>query len=105
MGRFGYLDGNGIQLSGALVDFFAQGLARLEMGNALFRNGNAFTAAGVPADTRWAAVDREAAETTDFNAMATFQGVAHGIQNGLDRKLCIAVRQLGKARRQLFYKV
>src|SRR5829696_4981444 len=67
-------------LRGALVDRFAQRLARLEMGDALFGNVHAFAAARVAAHARRTPVDREAAETADFDTVPAHQRFAHRVQ-------------------------
>jgi hypothetical protein len=40
---------------------------------------------------RGAAGDREAAKTADLNALATHQGVAHGVQDGFHGQFGVAL--------------
>ena len=93
------------QLFRPFVHGFAQGLARLEVGHPLFRNGHTFPAAGVAAHAGRAVVDGEAAKAPDFDAVAAHQRVAHGLQDVLDRRLRIAVRELAKTGCQFFHQV
>jgi hypothetical protein len=85
-----------LQFGGALVHGFAQGLARLEMGDALFGNGHAFTAAGVATHAGRTVVDGEAAKAANLDAVPCNQCVVHGVQNGLDGKFGIAMGELAK---------
>ena len=93
------------QLSGALVNGLTQGFAGFEVGNPLFGDGNALATAWIAAHTGRAAVDGETAKTTYLNAVASDQGIVHGIQNRLDGKFGIAMRQLLKPVRQFFHKI
>ena len=90
---------------GALVYRFAQGFAWLEVGYALFRDRHGFAAAWIAAHARRAVVDREAAKAADLDAVPAHQGLAHGIQNGLDGVFGIAVGELAKAGGQFFDEV
>jgi hypothetical protein len=43
-----------------------------------------------------AAVDREAAEAADLDAMPARQGVGHRVEDGLDRELGVALCELAE---------
>ena len=75
------------------------------MGYALGRDGYGLAAAGVAPHAWGAVVDGETAKTPDLDAMPTHQGIAHGVQNGLDGVLGIAVGELAKAGGQFFNEV
>ena len=51
----------------------------------------------VAAHARRAAADGEAAKAPDLDAMAARQGVAHGVEDGLDREFGVTLGQLRKA--------
>ena len=89
----------------AFVDGFAQGLARLEMGHTLFGNGHGLAAAWIAAHAGRAVVDREAAKAPDLDAVPAHQGLAHGVQNGLDGVFGIAVGELAETGGQFFDEV
>ena len=84
------------------VHGFAQGLAGFEMRHPLFGDVDRFTAAGIAANARRAAGHGEAAKATDLDALAMHQGIAHGILDGFDGVLGIALCELGKTCGQLF---
>jgi hypothetical protein len=92
-------------VQGLFVNGFAQCFARLEMWHPFFRNLHTFTGARIAANTGRAAVDGEAAKTTDLNAMAFDQGFAHGVQDRFDGEFGVTVRQLLKASGQSFNEV
>src|SRR5690606_1108491 len=73
-----------VEFGGARIDRFSQGLARLEVGHALFGDLDALARARVAPDAWWTPVHREAAEAADLYAMAAHHGVAHGVEDGLD---------------------
>jgi hypothetical protein len=54
-------------------------------------------AARVAAHARRAAVDREAAEAADLDAVAARQRVGHRVEHGLDGELGVALRELREA--------
>ncbi len=87
------------------IDSFSQRLARFEMRNALFRNGDAFARTRISAYARGAAVDRKAAKTANLYPVSAYQCIAHSIKNRLDGKFGIAVRQLAESGGQFFYKI
>src|SRR5450830_525669 len=93
------------QFLGALVHSLAQGFARLEVGHALARDRHTLAAARVATHAGRAVVDREAAEATDLDPVATHQCVAQGVKNGLDGVFGIPVCQLAEPVGQLFNKV
>src|ERR1700712_5841003 len=66
---------------------FPQGLARLEVGHQLFRDGDLLARARVAAHARRAPADRETAEAADLDAVPARERVGHRIENGLDREL------------------
>src|SRR5690606_23575816 len=68
-----------------------------EMGDTLFRDHDALARARVAPDARRAPVDGKAAEPTDLDAVALDQSLAHGVENGLDGKLGVTVRELAEA--------
>ena len=86
--------------AGVLIDRFTQGLAGLEVRHALLRDGHGLAGAWVAAHARRAVGHGKTAETPDFDALSAHQSIAHGIQDGLDGQLGIALRELGKARRK-----
>src|SRR3569832_675084 len=86
-----------VHLRGALVDRFAQGLARLEVRHALFGDVHAFARTRVAAHARRAPVDREAAEAADLDAVPAHERGAHRGENRLDGVLGIAMRELRKS--------
>jgi hypothetical protein len=92
-------------VQGLLVNRFTQGFARLEMRDTFFRDLHTFTRARIAANTRRAAIDGEAAKTTDLDAMAFDQGFAHGVQDRFDGEFGVTVRQLLKASSQGFNEV
>src|SRR6185369_1511988 len=53
--------------------------------------------ARVAAHARRTAVDREAAETADLDAVAARERIGHRIEDRLDRELGVALRQLAEA--------
>ena len=87
----------------ALINCLAQRLTWLEMGNPLFRYGNAFTRTRVSTHARWATVDRETSEPTNFDPVAAHKRIADRVKDGLNGELCISMRKLPKSVRQLFY--
>ncbi len=97
--------GEAVQLGRSLVHGFPQRLSRFEMRHALFRNGHGLAAARITSHAGRAVVHRKAAKAPDLDAVSAHQGVAHGIQDGLDREFCIAVGELTKAFGQLFNEV
>src|SRR5690242_3746843 len=92
----------GIELRRACIDRLTQGLARLEVRHALLGDLNAFARTRIAPDARRTPVHREAAKTADLDAMATHQGVAHRVKDGLDGVLGVAVRELREAGREFF---
>ena len=75
---------------GAPVYRFAQGFAWLEVGYALFRDRHGFAAAWIAAHARRAVIDGKTAKAPNLDPMAFDQGLAHGVQNGLDGVFGIA---------------
>src|SRR3954447_15665398 len=88
-----------------LVHRFAQRLARLEMRHAVFRDVHAFAGTGIASHARRPAVDREAAEAADLDAVPAHERIAHRVQDGLDGVLGVAVRQLTETGGQFFDEV
>jgi hypothetical protein len=86
------------QLLGFSIYRLAQGFAWLEVGDALFGDGDRLTGAGVAPNTGRPAVHRKAAKTTNLNPVTTHQGIAHRVQNRLDGELCITVCELVELR-------
>src|SRR5688500_3851608 len=91
-----------LDFRGPLVHRLPQCLARLEMGHALLGNVHALAGTRVAAHPRRTAIDREAAEAADLDAMPPHQCFAHRVKNGLDGVLGVAVRQLAEAGGQFF---
>src|SRR5688500_4789622 len=89
-----------LDFGGALIHRLAQRLARFEVGHALFGDVDAFAGARVAAHARRTPVDREAAETADFDPVPANQRIAHGVKNGLDGIFGVAVRELAETRGQ-----
>ena len=79
------------------VDRFAQGLARLEVRHQLLGDHHLLAAARVAPDAGRSAVDGEAAEAADLDAVAARQRVRHGVEDGLDGELGVALRELREA--------
>jgi hypothetical protein len=75
------------------------------MGHAFFSDEHALATSRVTPHAWGAAVDGEAAKTSDFNAMAPNQGIIHSIQYSFDRKFGVALSQLRKSGSQLFHQV
>jgi hypothetical protein len=59
----------------------------------------------IAAHARRAPVDREAAEAADLDAVAPHQCVAHGVEDGLDGVLGVAVGELAETGGQFFDEV
>src|ERR1700741_1341439 len=79
-----------------LVDGLSQGLARLEVGHQLFRDGDLLAGARVAAHARRAPADRETAEAADLDAVPARERVGHRIEHGLDRELGVTHGDLRK---------
>jgi hypothetical protein len=90
------------RIDGLRADGFTQGLARLEVRHAPLGDVHALAGARVAAQARRPAIDREAAEAADLDAVSTDQCVAHRVQNGLDGCIGVALRQLAEALGQQF---
>ena len=88
-----------------MVDGLAQGLAGLEMRYALFWDLHRLAAARVAAQPWRSVTHREAAKAADLDAMSAHQGVAHGVQNGFDGGLGVALGQMIKECGQFFEKI
>src|SRR4051812_7921353 len=88
-----------------LVHRLAQRLARLEVRNALLRDVHALAGSRIASHAGRAAVDREAAEAADLDAVAAHQCVAHRVEDGLDGVLRVAMGQLAESGGQFFYEV
>ncbi|KAG1255739.1 hypothetical protein G6F65_016609 [Rhizopus arrhizus] len=84
------------------ADPLAQLLARLEMGNMLARQGNRFAGLRVATQARRTIVQREAAKTTDFDAIPGGQRTAHHFQQRLHRQIDIIGLQVRLAARKDF---
>jgi len=80
-------------------------LAWLEVWNEFFRDQNLFARTWVAAHAGRAAVDREAAKATNFDSVAPRQGIGHGVQDGLDGKLGVALGELSKALGQASHEI
>ncbi len=92
-------------VGGAPIDRFAQGFSGLEMGHPFFGDGHACTAARVASHARWPAIDGKTAEPPDFNPVSGYQCVVHGVKDGLDGELRIAMGQLAKPVGQLLNEI
>src|ERR1700712_1648570 len=88
-----------------LVDGLSQGLARLEVGHQLFRDGDLLAGARVAAHARRAPADRETAESADLDAVSARERVGHRIEHGLDRELGVTHRDLRKTLSELSNKI
>ena len=75
------------------------------MGHFFFRYGHTFTAARVASHAGWAIVHGKTAKAANFDAMTASQGVIHGFQDRLDRKLGIALGDLAKSGCKFFNEV
>jgi hypothetical protein len=88
-----------------LIYGFPQGLSGFEVGNPLFRDLDAFTAARVSAQPGWPPINGKAAKPADLDSVATHQSFIHRIKNRLDGKFGIAMRQLDETIGKFFNKV
>jgi hypothetical protein len=95
----------GLDFRGSLVHRLTQGLARLEMRDAFFRDVHAFARTRIAAHPGRTAVDGKAAEPTNLDAVTAHQRLAHRVKNGLDRVLGVAMRELAEAGSQFFDKI
>src|SRR5664279_5104112 len=82
------------------IDPLAQFLARLEMRDELLRNLYLLAGLGIASGARRPVVQAEAAEPADLDAFALREGLAHRVEDHLDRKLGILGYQLRKLRRE-----
>src|SRR5689334_23915511 len=82
---------------GPPVDGLAQRLAGLEVRHQLLRDRHLLAAAGIAPHARRTAVDREAAETADLDAVPARERIGHCIEDRLHRELGVALRQLAEA--------
>ena len=89
----------------ALLDALAQRSRRLEMGNALLRNFNGLTRAGISPHARRPLTHDEAAEPADFHATALGQRFRHALQDCGDRSFGVLNCEEVEAFRQLSNKV
>jgi hypothetical protein len=87
------------------VDRFTQCFAWFEVRNPFFRDLNALTRAGVTAYAGGAAVDGEAAKTTNFDPVSFDQRMAHGIEDRFDGELGVSACELRKASGQFVNEV
>jgi hypothetical protein len=78
----------------AVVDAFTQIFAWLEVGNVFAGEGYGLAGLRIAALTRWAEVQREAAEPTDFDAAALGQCIAHDLKDLLDGQLDVLGGQM-----------
>ena len=88
-----------------VVDAFAQGFARLEVWNEFFRDQNLFARTWIAAHAGRTTVDGEAAKAPNFDSVAPRQGIGHGVQDGLDGKLGVALGELSKALGQASHEI
>src|SRR4029453_6731509 len=82
------------------VDALPQFLAGLEMRHEFLRHLHLFAGLGVASGPRRAVVEAEAAESADLDALTLREGLAHRVEDHLDRELGILGHQLRKLRRQ-----
>src|SRR5881409_2415219 len=87
------------------IDRLAQGLARLKVRHQLLGDHHLLAAARVAPDARRPAVDREAPEATDLDAVPARERVRHRIENGLHRELSVAVGELAESLGQLRHEI
>lgn len=90
---------------GLCANRFSQGFTWLEMRNAPFGDLHAFAGARVTSQAGCAAIDRKASEASDLDPMAACEGVAHGVEDGLDGCFCVTVCELTKSLGQQFNEV
>src|SRR5260370_21447453 len=81
-----------------VIDQILQLLAGLEIGNAFGGNFHPRAGFGVAADSRLPLARPEAAESADFNLVATPQGFHYAVEDRLDNNLRILSRHLDDAR-------
>src|SRR5690606_12724903 len=80
---------------------FANFLAGLELRHVFLTHINLFTRARVPADAGRAILDRESAEATKLDAVASRHGISDLVEDGIDDVLDIALEQMRIFRREL----
>src|SRR5215510_15357663 len=83
----------------AVVDAFAQVLARLEVRHVLAGQRHRFTGLGIAALPRRTEVQRERAEAAYLDAISRRQGIAHDLEDLLERELHILGGQMFLFRR------
>jgi hypothetical protein len=89
----------------APINRFTQGFSGLEMGHPFFRDGHALATARVTAHARRPAIDGKTAEPPDFNPVSSYQRIVHGVKDGLDSELRVAMGQLAKPVSQLLNEI
>src|SRR6476661_7971524 len=80
------------------ADALAEFLAGLEMRDVLSRERDGIAGLRVAPQAGRTVVQREAAETADFDAFATTERPAHHLEQGLDREIDVVRLQVGLAR-------
>src|SRR5580765_7206124 len=78
----------------SVIDAFAQILARLEVRNVLAGKRDGFAGLGIAALPRRTEVQRERAEAAYLDAISRRQGIAHDLEDLLERELHILGRQM-----------